>query len=252
MPELNGDQVPIVAAALIRLRGDTLSAVAEVTAIRAANLSVWLRGKAQVISAKRVAGLLYHLGLEGGRLRSDILHRWHDTGLLTETKTVFDALLASEATTWVFQDSQPALTKTRFIQTGDAWLRLEITSSATAAVDLAHVASAQRVLTFRTPLADVPTESLQAAQDTLLAMAEQTAIDVGDQELLDGLMARLGELSATELVSNTASPNGWIQLENSLRLAIELGVQPGVIAQLISDNFRPSPRSKPAAKRRPR
>jgi hypothetical protein len=252
MPELNADQVPIVAAALIRLRGDTLSAIAAATAIRAANLSVWLRGKAHVISAKRVAGLLYHLGIEDGQLRSDILHRWHDTGLLTDTQKVFDALVASESTTWLFQDSQPALTKTRFIQAGDTWLRLQITASATAAVDLAHVTSAQRVLTFRTPLADVPTESLQAARDALLSMAEQTAIDVGDQEVLDGLMARLGELSAAELVSNTASPNGWMQLEHSLRSAIQLGVQPGVIAQLIGDNFRPKTRTKPDGKRRPR
>lgn len=238
MSKLTSDQVPIVAAALIRLRGDTLSTIAAATNIRAANLSVWLRGKAQVISAKRVAGLLYHLGIEGGQLRSDILHRWQDSGLLSDTRTVLDALLANEGTRWLYQDLQPALTKTRFLQANDAWLRLEITASATAALDLVEAIHAQRVLTLRTPLADVPTDSLPSARDALLAMAEQMAIDVGDQELLDGLMARLGELSASDLAFSTASAPEWARLEESIRRALQSGASPGAIAKLIDDDAK--------------
>ncbi|WP_290676540.1 hypothetical protein [Aquabacterium sp.] len=238
MPKLTNDQVPIVAAALIRLRGDTLSAIAAATDIRAANLSVWLRGKAQVISAKRVAGLLYHLGIEGGQLRSDILHQWQDSGLLSDTRTVLDALLTNEGTKWLFQDLQPALTKTRFMQVNDAWLRLEITASATVAADLGQAIHAHRVLTFRTPLSDVPTDSLSSARDALLAMAEQMAVDVGDQELLEGLMARLADLSAGDLVFNTVSASEWARLEGALSRALRLGVSPSAIAKLIDDGAK--------------
>ena len=58
-----------------QLRGETLGRIAEATGIRTANLSVWLRGKEQVISAKRLVGLLHHPGVEGGRLRTDVLHQ---------------------------------------------------------------------------------------------------------------------------------------------------------------------------------
>ena len=67
MPTLASEQLPAFAAALIRLRGETLGRIAEATGIRTANLSVWLRGKEQVISAKRLVGLWYQLGQDGGR-----------------------------------------------------------------------------------------------------------------------------------------------------------------------------------------
>ena len=84
MPTLQAEQLRAIAAALMRLRGDTLSSVGMATGIRPANLSVWLRGKEQVISAKRVATLMYHLGLEGSSLRADILHQWRDAGALDD------------------------------------------------------------------------------------------------------------------------------------------------------------------------
>ena len=48
MPTLQAEQLRAIAAALMRLRGDTLSSVGMATGIRPANLSVWLRGKEQV------------------------------------------------------------------------------------------------------------------------------------------------------------------------------------------------------------
>ena len=62
MSALNSEQLPILAGALLRLRGLTLAAVFDATGIRAANLSAWLKGRPQVISAARVTALLYHLG----------------------------------------------------------------------------------------------------------------------------------------------------------------------------------------------
>jgi hypothetical protein len=42
-------------------------------------------------------------------------------------------------------------------------------------------------------LAGVPIDSLASAHNVLLALAEQAATDVGDEELLEGLMFRLTE-----------------------------------------------------------
>ena len=91
MPTLQAEQLRAIAAALMHLRGDTLNSVGAATGIRSANLSVWLRGKEQVISAPRVAALLYHLGIEGQQLRADMLHRWRDFGALDDLKQhIFD------------------------------------------------------------------------------------------------------------------------------------------------------------------
>lgn len=237
MPTLHAEQLPIVAAALMRLRGDTLNSVGTPTGIRAANLSVWLRGKEQVISAKRVAGLLYYLGVEGGRLRSDVLHRWHDAGPLDDVKTVLGTLIANGTITWLFQDTQPGLTKTRYLRVGDAWIRVELTPGAADAKELADMLNAQRVLTLPAPLAAIPTESLHTACDALLTMAEQTAVDVGDEEMLEGLMFRLGELASPALTMSTASSSGWIRLERTLQSALKHGINPGDIARLIDDTY---------------
>ena len=126
MPTLANEQLPGFAAALIRLRGETLGRIAEATGIRTANLSVWLRGKEQVISAKRLVGLLHHLGVEGGRLRTDVLHQWQDRGALDDSKLVLGKLLADKQSVWLFQDEQPGLIKTRFLLAGDVLIRLEI------------------------------------------------------------------------------------------------------------------------------
>ena len=102
MPTLQAEQLRAIAAALMRLRGDTLSSVGMATGIRPANLSVWLRGKEQVISAKRVATLMYHLGLVGSSLRADILHQWRDAGALDDLGLVLNALVGSVAFVFFF------------------------------------------------------------------------------------------------------------------------------------------------------
>lgn len=68
-----------------------------------------------------------------------------------------------------------------------------------------------------------------AATDFLLVLAEQAAADVGDDELLEGLMFHLTET----LGSNVASPQGWQRLELILRQALEAGISPGEISGLL-------------------
>ena len=234
MPTLTNEQLPGFAAALIRLRGETLGRIAEATGIRTANLSVWLRGKEQVISAKRLVGLLHHLGVEGGRLRTDVLHPWHDRGALDDSKLVLGTLLANTQPVWLFQDEQPGLIKTRFLLAGDVLIRMEIEPGVDQALDLATVVRVDRVITTPAALAGVPIDSLASAHNVLLALAEQAAADVGDEELLEGLMFRLTET----LGSNVSSAQGWQQLEQALRRSLEAGLAPGDIASLLKGHLQ--------------
>ncbi len=229
MPTLAPEQLPALAAALIRLRGETLGRIAEATGIRTANLSVWLRGKEQVISAKRLVGLLHHLGVEGARLRTDVLHQWQDRGSLADSKLVLGTLLADTQPVWLFQDERPGLIKTRFLFAGDILIRLEIEPGVDQVIDLVETVRVDRVVTTPAALAGVPIESIASARNVLLALAEQAAADMGDEEMLEGLMFRLTETVG----SNVSSAQGWLQLEQTLRHALESGLAPGDIARLL-------------------
>ncbi len=220
MPTLAPEQLPALAAALIRLRGETLGRIAEATGIRTANLSVWLRGKEQVISAKRLVGLLHHLGVEGARLRTDVLHQWQDRGSLADSKLVLGTLLADTQPVWLFQDERPGLIKTRFLFAGDILIRLEIEPGVDQVIDLVETVRVDRVVTTPAALAGVPIESIASARNVLLALAEQAAADMGDEEMLEGLMFRLTETVG----SNVSSAQGWLQLEQTLRHALESGL----------------------------
>ncbi|WP_215885429.1 hypothetical protein, partial [Igneacidithiobacillus copahuensis] len=70
---------------------------------------------------------------------------------------------------------------------------------------------------------------MASARNVLLALAEQAAADVGDEELLEGLMFHLTEIVG----SNAASPQGWQRLELIRRQALEAGISPGDIARLL-------------------
>lgn len=229
MPTLAPEQLSALAAALIRLRGETLGRIAEATGIRTANLSVWLRGKEQVISAKRLVGLLHHLGVEGARLRTDVLHQWQDRGSLADSKLVLGTLLADTQPVWLFQDERPGLIKTRFLFAGDILIRLEIEPGVDQVIDLVETVRVDRVVTTPAALAGVPIESIASARNVLLALAEQAAADMGDEEMLEGLMFRLTETVG----SNVSSAQGWLQLEQTLRHALESGLAPGDIARLL-------------------
>ena len=229
----------MLAGALLRLRGLTLNAVAAATGIRAANLSVWLRGKEQVISAARVTSLLYHLGIEGGRLRNDVLHQWADSGPLDQLSAVCKLLQAGNPqAVMLFQDDQPGLTKTCFLKWEEAWIRLAVTPDATGAGDVAAVTQAQRVITLPVTLAGISADSVSQARTALLKMASTVAVDIDDEELLDGLMHRLSDSSAAELTFDTASAANWAQLENALRSALRGGFSPAELARLITGHCR--------------
>lgn len=94
MTIISSPKIYEVAAALTRLRGETLSSLSAATDVRTANLSVWLRGREQVISEKRVVAVMHHLGLKGNALRHDQIHKWAATGSIKDLRTVFEFCLS--------------------------------------------------------------------------------------------------------------------------------------------------------------
>lgn len=143
-------------------------------------------------------------------------------------------LQANKQSVWLFQDEQPGLIKTRFLLAGDVLIRMEIEPGVDQALDLATVVRVDRVITTPAALAGVPIDSTASAHNVLLALAEQAAADVGDEELLEGLMFHLTKTVA----SNAASPQAWQRLELILRQALEAGMSPGDMVRLLERHLQ--------------
>lgn len=229
MPPMTPGQLPALASSLIRLRGETLGRIANATLIRTANLSVWLRGREQVISAKRLVGLLHHLGLEGGHLRKDVLHQWRDRGGLDDSKAALTTLLANVQPVWLFQDAHPGFIKTRFLLAENTVIRVEIEPGVDRALDLIDVIKVDRIINTTEQLARVPTMLLESTHSALLELASHALPETGDEQSPKDLV-----FSATESIGgNLRSMPGWQRIESSLRHAMEAGMTPDDVASLL-------------------
>lgn len=230
MPALSNEQLPILAGALLRLRGLTLAAVFEATGIRAANLSAWLKGKPQVISAGRVAALMYHLGLQGGQLRSDTVHTWADQGDWAHLRTVFTLLQEPVAPRCLFLDEHTGMSHTRFLQWGEAWVRLSLTPGPTAQDDLAAMVRPDRMIVLPVALEGIPTQDPREVGSALLSLAEQGGREIPSGELAHGFMQRLGAPPGQDFVLTEGDSLGWRMLEAALRKAMRDGMSPAMLA----------------------
>lgn len=167
--------------------------------------------------------------------------RWHSgracfgyRGALDDSKLVLANLLTNTQRVWLFQDDQPGLIKTRFLLTGDALIRMGIEPGVDQAVDLVEAVRVDRVITTPVALAGVPSTSQEDARSVPLSLAEQAASEGGDEELLEGLMFRLTETVG----SNVTSAQGWQRLEQALRRALEAGLAPGDITNLLERHLQ--------------
>lgn len=230
MPALSNEQLPILAGALLRLRGLTLAAVFEATGIRAANLSAWLKGKPQVISAPRVAALMHHLGVQGGQLRSDIVHTWTDQGDWAQLRTVFTLLQDPVAPRCLFLDEQVGLSQTRFLQWGYAWVRMTLTPGPTAQDDLAGMVRPDRIIVLPVPLEGIPTQVPQEVGLDLWSLAEQGGREIPSRELAHGFMQHMKVSTAGFFVPTSLDAIGWAMLEATLRKAMRAGMRPEELA----------------------
>jgi hypothetical protein len=227
---LSSEQLPILAGALLRLRGLTLAAVFDATGIRTTNLSAWLKGKPQVISAARVTVLLYHLGVQGGQLRSDMVHTWSEQGDWVHLRTVFNLLQEPVAPRCLFLDEHPGMSHTRFLQWGDAWVRLSLTPSPTFQDNMAAMVRPNRMIVLPVALEGIPTHDRQEVSSALWSLAEQGGTEIPTGELAHGFMQRVKASAADLFVPPSIDVIGWVMLEATLRKAMRAGMRPEELA----------------------
>lgn len=231
MPELTPDQLPALAKALINLRGEILLSISQATGIRPANLSVWLRGREQVISAKRVAMLLYHLGLEGGRLRQGVLHDWQDSGALEDLKLVATAVF-NPAEVVVLRDRSGEFEQTCFLVGTQVLVKLRLEQGVAVRRKVQDVLSVRAVGTFHTPIGRVPDWSFEQTREFLAGLCAERDVEslFGENEAFSIAKARL---QAMAYPNTEVAPQGWAELEEVMGRAWERRVDATVIAQVL-------------------
>lgn len=118
MPTIPTEDIPKIATTLINLRSETLASISKATGIRTANLSVWLRGREQVISQRRVVELMHHLGIKGFELRTDMIHQWSARGNIAGIKQILSTTLtqAQKETFMIIEDDSSGLSSYRLLQ----------------------------------------------------------------------------------------------------------------------------------------
>lgn len=238
MSHIGAEQLPALASALLRLRGMTLTAVFEGTGIRTANLSAWLKGKPQVISATRVAALMYHLGLQGGQLRTDVVHAWADHGDWTQLRTVFKLVRGPTTPRCLFLDEHPGLSQTAFLRWGDAWVRMSITQSPMGKDNLTALIKPDEMIVLPVALEDIPTHAIHETRSALLALAEQALREIPSGEIPPGFMQSLRDAGDQAFARSGAHQLSWTLLEGTLRKAMRAGMSPAELAVRI-DRFLP-------------
>jgi len=238
MPALSNEHLPILAGALLRLRGQTLAAVYHATGIRPANMSAWLKGKPQIISSARVTALMYHLGVQGGQLRTDIVHCWADEGEWAHLRTVFTLLKEPVEPRCLFLDEHQGMSQTRFLQWGDSWVRLSVTQGPTMQDDLAALVSPDRMIVLPVSLEGIPTQAVDEIRSVLLSLTEQGGQEIPSGELAHGFMQRLRDTNAKGFVATGTDAIGWMMLEDALRSAMRVGMSPHELACRIA-NLQP-------------
>lgn len=246
MTVLNDEQIPLLAGALLRLRGLTLAAVFEATGIRTANLSAWLKGKPQVISAARVTALMYYLGVQGGQLRSDVVHSWTAHGEWTHLRTLFTLLQEPVAPRCLFLDEHAGMSQIRFLQWGDAWVRMSLAPGATTQEDLVALIRPDRIMVLPVALEGIPAQQSHETSSVLLSLAEQGGQEIPSGELAHGFIPRLKGGERPGFVETTTDAIGWMMLEATLRNAMRAGMSPAELAVKIELSVLAGARSAPS------
>jgi len=218
-----------LAAALVRLRGETQGAISLATQIKTTNLSVWLRqGKEQVISKGRIGELMHYLGISNSHLREDMLHRWNigekvkgeDLGL------VFGSALETRGARWMFEDRRSQPPMTRILMSGKVLIGVSIHPALSKTPDLAEVFKPERVVRVDESLSDLIKQNLDTVRTKLLKLSENAL-------LFDPLSALANELNQFSIQTE----QDLEPLRAALRLAFSKGATAAEVALVIEGHF---------------
>lgn len=230
--------LPALASALIRLRRETLGQIAQATTIRTANLSVWLRGKPQVISERRVVALMHHLGIVNGRLRDDLVHVWHDAGPMADLKLLLNCMLSQQTSKhWVTERNPSGLEKTHFLLADKIIVKLVLSPGVADSGDLAELMSDYEKITVDEPLASLPNHSIESACTCLVNAMTLSAPQEGKQFVIENMLKRLDEATYFIYLNPTEQAAAWGELEMALIAALERNLCPRTIARHIRQHL---------------
>jgi hypothetical protein len=172
---LNMTSAPVLAATLIELRDETLKSISDMTDIRVANLSVWLRGKEQVISERRIVSLLDYLGLVGGTLAQDRVHSWRLHSNIEQLTNLLGHLLTQEEQkkSVICCDGSTEFPQVKFLgiwkEIGWTWVRLQIEAGLASVPNVgASSIGFGKEYILPSNLKSLPFESLALLQEPLL------------------------------------------------------------------------------------
>lgn len=210
-----------IASVLIKLRCETLGSISSATDIRSANLSVWLRGKEQVISQQRVTKLLDYLGIGSGKLAPTQIHSWRLQGESQSLNTVLNCLLTDEerAKSIVLANGRDGFLQTKYLGVWQkkewVWVCLIIESGLTRAPDVsAKALGFKQELILSVDLTKLPSTESTSVKETLeKAILDATATN--DEKLV-----------------------GINELQETLSKLLDSGISPKTITELLVSNFQ--------------
>lgn len=236
--------LPVLASALIKLRGDTLSQIAAATSIRPANLSVWLRGKPQVISAQRISVLMHFLGVQGGLLRDDVLHQWSAHGTLNELKTVLNFLPeAVRKAGRIYQAGDQGLGRLYYLRFDRACVKLNTEAGPLESIELnaetLDCVGHYQVDLWLQNLADYSLDELrrqlieiEQLEEELITLPARGGVSV-ESDSLDDVPKIAAQLKLERLLSN----EDLAQLDSCLSALITRGVTPAEMIEVLESHF---------------
>jgi hypothetical protein len=173
------------------------------------------------------------LGVDGKHLRTDILHDWQDSGKLENLKLALDQLAEGQSIT-LYQDVGYGFPKYRFIQAGNALIRICVTAvpGTNDNLDVVDVVKTEHVLTVQNrPLELVAHNGVQAVLEDLYAALQASPEDTNAHfyQQFETLMLHLQEQAPHHL----CNPEGWQRLKDILAQHLNRGTTPEEIARLL-------------------
>ena len=245
MPSLSKSEIPSLAAALMNLKGESLGSIAVGTGIRKENLSVWLRGREQVISDARVMLLLHHLGVKGGQLRTDIVHEWTARGSIDHVKLILNSLFdENQKTTFlIFSDYYADFATTYLLEFHNksdiGWIILKLEPSAESDPKLSpSTIGFGKELKTNLDLKDLPNSLNQLKSAIPHIHRDVLAIlDLNKKYIEDSVKNMLSDVES--VVPDSIRPpslfeRGIVPLEMELVRILQMGVSPEEIADKLA------------------
>lgn len=237
---LSFESAPSVAGALISFRGDSARSIAMAADIKPANLSMWLSGKPQIISQKRVVGLLGCLDIVGGSLLGGKIHNWSVHENFDSLNLVLSNLLTEEqrSKSVICSDGASSFPYTRVLglwsDAGWVWVALSVQAGIATApllccADLGFGNEYILPIDFKS----LPLDDCAKVEEILLSAINALGIEAGRRAVKSSVPIDLVETdyaSPTE-VSDVAT------LKITLQKVVDAGVSPKEIIQLLEDKF---------------